>query len=52
MAKENELLRAAILALRDLWPAERWATLIAICRDHPVIEREFCKHGTAKGGET
>jgi hypothetical protein len=33
-------LRAAMLALRDLWPAERWATLSAICRDHPVIDKE------------
>jgi hypothetical protein len=41
-----EQARAAMLAMRDLWPAERWATLSAICRDHPVIEEEFCKHGT------
>jgi hypothetical protein len=35
---EIERLRAAILAMRRLWPAERWATLSAICRDHPCID--------------
>jgi hypothetical protein len=51
MAKEKQELRAAMLDLRNLWPAERWATLSAICRDHPVIEREFCKHGTTRAAE-
>jgi hypothetical protein len=46
-AKVKEL-AAAVLSLRDLWPVERWATLSAICRDHPVIEREYCRNGTTR----
>jgi hypothetical protein len=37
---------AAVVALRNLWPAERWATLSAICRDHPCIDQAAAK---AKG---
>ena len=43
LAKSHQELRAAVLAMRSLWPAERWATLSAICRDHPCIDREAAK---------
>jgi len=34
---------AAVVALRSLWPVERWATLSVICRDHPCIDRQAAK---------
>jgi hypothetical protein len=34
---------AAVLSMRNLWPAERWATLSAICRDHPCIDEVYAK---------
>lgn len=36
--QEIDRLRAAVVSLGRLWPAERWATLSGICRDHPVID--------------
>jgi len=42
---EVKRLRAAVLSMRSLWPVERWATLSAICRDHPCIDREAAKAG-------
>ena len=36
-ADEIERLKAAIRSLRNSWPCERWATLSAICRDHPCV---------------
>jgi hypothetical protein len=30
---------AAVRSLVSLWPAERWATLSGICRDHPCIDQ-------------
>lgn len=43
MRGEVERLRTAVVTLRDHWPAERWATLSAICRDHPCIDQEYAK---------
>lgn len=36
--QEVDRLRLAIKSLSRLWPAERWATLSGICRDHPCID--------------
>lgn len=37
-ARRCEELEAAVRSLARLWPAERWATLSGICRDHPLID--------------
>jgi hypothetical protein len=48
LRQDMENLRAAMLDMRNLRPVERWATLSAICRDHPVIEQEYCRNGTTR----
>jgi hypothetical protein len=37
-ARRCEELEEAVRSLARLWPAERWATLSGICRDHPLID--------------
>jgi hypothetical protein len=37
-AKRVAELEEAVRSLARLWPAERWATLSGICRDHPLID--------------
>ncbi len=34
---------AAVMSMRNLWPAEWWATLSAICREHPCIDQIAAK---------
>jgi hypothetical protein len=34
---------AAALSMRSLWPAERWATLSGICREHSCIDEAYAK---------
>ena len=43
LRQDRENLRAAVLSMRNLWPAERWATLSGICRDHPCIDEMYAK---------